>query len=139
MSRRVITGTAGALLCAGALAVQAAELRVAIENTDGGEGHVYVAVFNSAGDFLKADRAFEKAMVRAEAPVVVFPALPVGDYAISVFHDRNGNGKMDANLVGLPTERYGFSNDASAMMGPPAYEAARFSVKSDTRIVIRLR
>ena len=116
-----------------------AELRISIENTDGAEGDVYVAVYRGAEGYLDANRAVAKAIVPAAAPTAAFAALPPGEYAVSVFHDRNRNGKMDKNLLGMPTERYGFSNDASGGMGPPAFEAARFAVKDDARIVIRLR
>jgi len=37
------------------------------------------------------------------------------------------NGKLDANLLGIPTEGYGFSNDARALFGPPSFAAASFA------------
>lgn len=37
--------------------------------------------------------------------------LPDGLYAIKSFADESGNGKLDTNLIGLPVERYGSSND----------------------------
>jgi uncharacterized protein (DUF2141 family) len=40
--------------------------------------------------------------------------LPAGDYAFAVYHDANGNGKLDRNGVGMPTEDYAFSNNAWA-------------------------
>jgi uncharacterized protein (DUF2141 family) len=130
---------AGAALCAGTLTARAADLRIEIENSDGAEGRVYVSVYDRAEGFGKSENALALAVLPARAPSVAFPALPAGDYAVAAFHDRNGNGKMDSNLVGLPIERYGFSNDAAGAMGPPSFEAARFAVQNDTRIVIHLR
>ena len=127
-----------AALFAGTQAARAADLRIDIENTDGAEGDVYVSAYNGAEGFTKIERAVAVGLVPARAPTIVFQ-LPAGDYAVAVYHDRNGNGRMDRNLAGLPIERYGFSNDAAGAMGPPSFEAARVAVQKDTRIVIRLR
>jgi uncharacterized protein (DUF2141 family) len=37
------------------------------------------------------------------------------------------NGKLDSNWLGIPTEGYGYSNDAKAMLGAPSFSAAKFS------------
>jgi uncharacterized protein (DUF2141 family) len=50
--------------------------------------------------------------------------LPAGEYALSAFKDDNGNGKLDANPLGMPIEPYGFSNDAAGSYGPPSYKAS---------------
>ncbi|MGJ7582834.1 DUF2141 domain-containing protein [Variovorax sp. RHLX14] len=70
---------------------------------------------------------------------LIFVGLPPGRYAVKSFADENGNGKLDTNLVGLPTERYGFSNDAKGRMGPPSFEQASFMLEADNSIVFRLR
>jgi uncharacterized protein (DUF2141 family) len=59
---------------------------------------------------------------------LVIGGLVPGRYAVSVIHDQNGNGKLDTNLVGLPTEGYGFSRDARGTIGPPGFEAAAFDL-----------
>ena len=55
-----------------------------------------------------------------------FENLPPGDYAIAAFQDVNENGVLDKNALGIPTEPYGFSNDARGWFGPPSWQAARF-------------
>lgn len=130
---------AGAALFASTMAAHAADLRIDIENTDGAEGDVYFSVYKDAEGFTKPERAVGLGLAPARAPTFAFTALPEGDYAVAVFHDRNGNGKLDRNPVGLPIERYGFSNDAAGAMGPPSFDAARVALQKDTRIVIRLR
>lgn len=62
-----------------------------------------------------------------DANTVVLKDLPAGGYAFVVLHDANSNGKLDRNLLGVPTEDYAFSNDALGKMGPPSFEQARFS------------
>ena len=56
-----------------------------------------------------------------------FEAIPPGTYALAVIHDENSNGKLDTNLFGIPTEGYGFSNDATALFGTPSFSDASFS------------
>ena len=53
-------------------------------------------------------------------------------------HDKNANGKLDSNIVGIPTEPYGASRDARGRMGPPAFEDAAVDVQGDTALTIHL-
>lgn len=36
------------------------------------------------------------------------------------------NGKLDTNALGIPTEGYGFSNDAKGWLSAPSFSAASF-------------
>lgn len=58
--------------------------------------------------------------------IVVIDSLKYGEYAIRVFQDQNENEKVDTNFLGIPTERYGYSNDASSWFGPPSWDRAKF-------------
>lgn len=55
-----------------------------------------------------------------------FEDIPPGKYAMAVIHDENMNGKLDTNWLGIPTEGYGFSNDAKGLLGAPSFSAASF-------------
>ena len=57
---------------------------------------------------------------------IALQGLPYGEYAISAFHDRNGNGRLDTGLFGIPKEPLGTSNDAKIRFGPPKYADAAF-------------
>lgn len=65
-------------------------------------------------------------------------ALPPGTYALSVFQDMNGNRKLDTNLIGIPTEASGSSNDAPARFSAPKFKDAVFTV-GDKPIELRIR
>jgi uncharacterized protein (DUF2141 family) len=54
-----------------------------------------------------------------------FENLPYGDYAISVHHDEDNNGKVNTNFFGIPNEGLGGSNDAKGFFGPPSFEKAK--------------
>ena len=104
-------------------------------------GEIHVAVYDSAEAF-EADRGEKggEAQGIIEGTIeIVTPGsvayvyeLPAGTYAIGIFHDVNLNNKMDNNFFGIPKEQYGFSNNARAFLGPPAFEAAAFKLKGAT-------
>ena len=60
----------------------------------------------------------------------VFENIPYGRYSIKTFHDENGNNKLDTNSTGMPTERYGFSNNARGRFGPPSFASTAFTLNS---------
>jgi uncharacterized protein (DUF2141 family) len=59
---------------------------------------------------------------------VVFSNVNPGRYAAIAFPDENSNGKLDRNFLGLPTEPYGFSNNAQGFLGPPTFGAAAIAL-----------
>lgn len=63
--------------------------------------------------------------------------LKPGKYAVRYYHDENQNGKMETNLVGKPTEGYGFSNNVIGKFGPPAFEKWLFEITGDKMIVLK--
>jgi uncharacterized protein (DUF2141 family) len=80
--------------------------------------------------------------VAADAPIVrcTYTSLAPGTYAIKVFHDMDGNGKLNTSWIGWPQEPYGFGNDAPVQMGPPAFKLAAISVGGGERtVLVKLR
>lgn len=65
--------------------------------------------------------------------------LPAGRYAFSAFHDANDNKKLDTNWMGIPNEKYGFSNNARGTFGPPSLEDQLVEIQSDKTISITLK
>ena len=108
--------------CAGL--ARAADLTVEVAGLKDADGKVLVAVYDSADTFLKQPMRTAAATAQAGTVRLVVSGLPAGDYALSVFKDSNDNGKLDKNVVGMPVEPYGFSNDAAGSYGPPAFTAA---------------
>jgi uncharacterized protein (DUF2141 family) len=90
---------------------------------------------------MKPERAAAKARksIAGGAARVEFPGLAPGAYAVAVYHDENGNGKMDANFLGIPKEPTGASNDAKGKMGPPKFEDARFALDGDKTITVTVQ
>ena len=130
-----------ALLLACAGFASAANLTIEMTEAPGGKGAVKIALWRDATGFPKG-QGFKVATVQlADGKAkCVFSDLEPGDYAVSVYVDKNGNGKLDTNMLGKPTEPYGFSNDARSAFGPPQFEEAKFTLSaSGQTITIHLK
>jgi len=98
-------------------------------------GQVRIAVFNAPDKWPK-DPAYSSTVdVNSQTVTWKISDVPFGDYAVAVFHDENRNGKMDKNILGIPMEAYGFSNNQRVTFGPPKWEAVKFSVRSTVQDV----
>jgi uncharacterized protein (DUF2141 family) len=67
-----------------------------------------------------------------------FTGLPAGTYAIAVFHDANGNSKLDT-FMGIPREGYGFSRNPPFRPRAPRFSEAALVVGGETSETISLR
>lgn len=135
-------GTALALLLAAAGA-SAATLTVVIEGAQSRQGAMRAAMFRDATGWLKPDTAIRADIaaldsVSGASVTFVYPDLPPGRYALSVFHDTNNDGKLGTNPAGIPVEPYGFSRDARGRFGPPSFDDAAVDVQGDQRLTIHL-
>ena len=124
-----------------AATAHAADVRVTVEGVASTEGKVMLALFDKASEFPRGKMSIGKMETAAIGAVkVVFADVPPGKYAISVYHDVNGNQRLDSNMVGIPSEPYGFSRDARGKMGPPSFDDAVFEVSKDTvNLTIRVK
>lgn len=73
-------------------------------------------------------QAIKRSVPAAQASLR-FDDLPSGAYAVALFHDENGNGKLDT-VLGIPREGFGFSRNPPIRFGPPRFAAARFALTS---------
>lgn len=101
---------------------------VNISNFKSNKGHAMVAVFDNEKSFLITGIKSAKVKIENNTCSVTFKNLPKGIYAISMFHDENNNDKMDTNVLGIPKEAYGCSNNAKGSFGPPKWVDAKFEI-----------
>lgn len=110
----------------------AAELDIEVRGIRSGDGRIFVAVHgpDTSATFPAANGMVAGLNQRASAGTLRFVLrdFPPGRYAVNAFHDENDNGELDTNLVGIPSEGYGFANDPGAAFGPPDFEAAAVTV-----------
>lgn len=102
---------------------------VSVVGTRSSKGFVLALLFAAEDGF--PDKP-ERAIAQAKAPIsegqaeLVFSGIRPGNYAISIIHDENNNGKLDMNFLGIPKEGVGASNNSKKRMGPPRFEDAKF-------------
>ena len=118
-----------------------ATLTVEVSGIEVKKGKVYVAIFRESDDFPTVSGKFKGILIDATDETVkgVFSQIPPGTYAIACFHDVNNNGKMDKNVLGIPSEIYGFSNNARERFNAPSFKSASFGLKEARKMSIQLK
>lgn len=135
-------------LCWGALGIwfwlsplSAADLVVKIGGMSSYKGQLVVALYQSGEAFpVKNVSGYTQTKrVTSSREKVMFIGLRPGDYAVVVYHDENNNHQFDENFLGVPQERFGFSNNAKpSTFAPPTFEQAKFTLKVVKVINIQL-
>lgn len=116
-------------------------LVVKITGFSSNTGKAHIAVFRKGDDFPELDGQYKAKIVEIsnKTATASFENLPTGSYAVAVFHDKNKNGVMDKNMVGAPTEDYGFSNNARGTFSAPSFEEASFKLEKEKTISILVK
>ena len=129
-----------ALLSILSIPAGAADLTMHVTNICEVKGDLYWKIFNSAESYQSDTQPVMAGIsqVQADSLRLTLHDVPTGQYAIKLFHDANGNGEMDSNLLGIPSEGYGFSNDAGRF-GPPTFSEAGVLVETDVVMTITVR
>jgi uncharacterized protein (DUF2141 family) len=130
-------------LCTGATAAAPAEghtITVRVIGLRSDKGAVYCRLFAGGEQFPKAGFvAQQAAKIAGGAASCTFAGVAAGTYAVSAYHDENGNGKLDTNFLGIPSEGVGVSNNRFPAIGPPKWKDAKFTTGGDAAIEIKLR
>lgn len=115
-------------------------LSVVVNKVGCDSGEVHIALYTEAEGFLKFEKVYRNGSASANKGTteVTIEDLPKGMYAVAVFHDKNGNGELDTNWLGIPKEDVGFSKAKMKMFGPPSFKECCFELNSDTRIQVYL-
>jgi uncharacterized protein (DUF2141 family) len=108
-------------------------LKVKITDLRNNTGKVMLQVFD------EEEKVISQVMGDIKDKSFLFTAenLKAGKYAVRFYHDENLNQNMETNLVGKPTEGYGFSNNVTEKFSMPKFEKWLFSLHQDTMIVLK--
>jgi uncharacterized protein (DUF2141 family) len=140
---RRFTAVAIGIACVGAICTPATatDLTVKVEGIREARGTIRLELDGSAAAWDNK----EKPTALGSTPAVIgavtytFKGLPPGRYAVGVYHDANDNGELDMNLVGIPKEDFGISNDPN-LMRKPTFEESHVDVgDADRHITIHLK
>ncbi|MEP1142944.1 MAG: DUF2141 domain-containing protein [Henriciella sp.] len=128
------TASIAALIATSLLAAPlalASELTVNVEGITEAQGSISLGLFDQAT--YEGNGAVDGANLTVEGDrvTVTFDGVEPGEYAVKLFHDVNGDGEMNTNPFGMPTEPFAFSNDAKGRFGPAKWDDAKFSVTAD--------
>jgi uncharacterized protein (DUF2141 family) len=103
-------------------------------------GKIDALLFRSADGFPDKD---SRATASEAVPIdpktltaeVTFPNVPRGPAAVTVLHDENMNEKLDTNILGIPREGYGASNNPKKRYRAPTFAEAQFVVSQATQTI----
>lgn len=107
---------------------QAGTITVLIDGFESDRGDAKAGLCNSRQEYEGDREMFRQAVlpIKGGKAEWVVKDLPWGIYAVKVYHDKNLNGFLDKNAMGVSKEAYGFSNNARGIFGPPDYEKVTF-------------
>jgi uncharacterized protein (DUF2141 family) len=116
-------------------------ISVTLSSTCPGAGEVRLAVYANAEDFAaKREVASAVRPYRNGAAEIDLDLPKAGTYVLAAFHDLNGNGKLDRNIFGIPTEPYGFSREPTSKWEAPGFaDVASWFDKEKARAEVRLK
>ena len=103
-----------------------------INNLESNKGPIYIRILDEN----------ENPVIVGTSPVInysaeiSFDSISLGKYAIQFFHDENENQKMDFNLIGIPKEKFGSSNNVKPVLGPPKFEKMLFNLTENKKIIM---
>jgi uncharacterized protein (DUF2141 family) len=100
-------------------------------------GNVKIALCNSDENYKNHKSPFIGKTIPIDNNIAIIEIddLPFGEYAIKAFHDEDANDDLNTNILGIPIEDYGFSNNASGLFGLPSWEDAKFTFSDNSKIV----
>lgn len=100
-------------------------------------GKINVAIYREGGEFPD-DKFLVKTQTgecKTNVCTFQFQDLAFGEYAIAIYQDENGNGKLDTGTFGIPTEPFAFSNNFKPRWGGPSFEKCSFKFEGDKQSI----
>ena len=117
--------------------VKKGNITVIITNIRNTNGQIGFCLYKTSVGFPHPEKAslvsFTK--ISSTACTYTFASVDTGTYAISIFHDENSDKTLNTNLLGIPKEGVGVSNNAKGHFGPPKYDAAKFDFDGSNKTI----
>lgn len=138
--KNIIILLSGVLLLNTITYAQTANLTINISGLKEPKGGIQLGLYNNSSSFPIPKLEFILVTILADSSRVkhtIFE-LPLGEYAIAVYHDINSDQTCNTNWIGIPTESYGFSNNVRAIFSAPSFEKTKFYLNKDIEIQIKL-
>ena len=107
-------------------------LEMEINNLESNKGPIYIRILDENENPVIVGTS----TVINYSSEISFDSISPGKYAIQFFHDENENQKMDFNLIGIPKEKFGSSNNVKPVLGPPKFEKMLINLNENKKIII---
>ena len=116
-------------------------LTVTVTNIQNTKGKISFGLFRKQDSFPIKGKQYKGVFIETtrSKTTYTFQNLEKNSYAVAIYHDANNNGVLDKNLVGAPTEAYGFSRNARSTFSAPSFEDAKIDLKENKSIEIWIK
>lgn len=118
---------------------QSYDITVQITGFESKRGYCVVTLFDDSKPFNVQNKGItqvKKAITGNKTCTVIFEHLPRGVYSIIAFHDENNDGVLNTNLLGLPKECVGNSNNHQ---GRPSFNKSKFLLQKNESVKIEIK
>ena len=107
--------------------IETMTLVIEVETAEWEGEMLYIAVYQSEDSFLEIDQWVEGVTVPVTVPItrLVFENVPALPTAVSGFIDIKRDETLTRNLIGLPVEPWGFTNDISVFFSRPTFDSTQ--------------
>jgi uncharacterized protein (DUF2141 family) len=114
-------------------------IKFEISNIKEEVGRINVALFNSEDSYNKEEYLDTRILEFTGNSVVgEFSDLEPGVYVVSCYHDKNLNQELDKNILGIPTEGFGFSNNPQILFDAPDYNNVKFNLNDNAEVFLQI-
>ena len=118
------------------------KITVIVNGFKNASGNCIINIYTKSTGFPNNNKLAYKSIpvkIKNNSAQLIFENMEPGTYAVSVLHDANGNGVMDKNMFGIPSEGYGASNNIIPSFSSPKFEDSKFKITNqDKTIVIKI-
>lgn len=123
-----------------AISTDTVTLSISVDNIKSIEGNIEIGIFRKEDTFLGKGDAYKTYTIEVleSTETITIKNLPKGDYAVTMYHDKNSDGICNRNFIGMPKEPYAFSKNFRPKFSAPTFEDCKFSLVEDRTMSISL-
>jgi len=122
------------LLCSMSIFAEPLNVTIEISEVLPNQGKIIIAIFNSKSDYKKNKPYKALTIDSTSTTLLIDEILPSGEYVISMFQDKNGNGKLDTYIFGIPKEPIGITNYFKKGI-PGGFNKLKIQINEDKMII----
>lgn len=120
--------------------IETATLTIEVTDIETTEGFIQIGLYNDPELFPKVNQQYKVAYfkIHALSESYTFENLDLGKYAVAIYHDLNSDKICNQNILGIPKEEYGFSNNIRPFLSAPSFKSCQIQVEGNQTISIKL-